>query len=331
MVFGPIDHFFMLVVIVLLVIGLIILISGAEVMVRGASSLSEKSGIPPIVIGLTVVAFGTSAPELIVNIFAALQGTTDLALGNVIGSNISNILLILGVASLIMNLKVQRSTTWKEVPFAALSVLMLFVMASDVLFDKAPSNVISTTDGLVLLGFFSIFLYYTVQLFLNGKNGEQEETEIKVYSYPISFLFTIGGLVLLLAGGKILVIEAVILAHLAGMSEMLIGLTVVAIGTSLPELATSVIAVRKGQSDIAIGNVVGSNIFNTLWILGVTAMIKPIPVASSGYIDILVCLGVTIFLFFALFAGKKHVLERWQGALFVLGYIVYIGYLIWRG
>lgn len=321
----------MLFTVVLLIIGLIILVLGAEIMIRGASSISKKAGIPPIVIGLTIVAFGTSTPELAVNIFAALQGTTDLALGNVIGSNIANILLILGVSSLVMSLKVQRSTTWKEVPFAALSVLMLFVMVSDVLFDKASKNVISMTDGLVLLGFFSIFLYYTAQLFLNGNNGTEEKTEIKVYSYTISFLLTIGGLLLLLGGGKILVLQAVVLAHLAGMSEMLIGLTVVAIGTSLPELATSVIAVRRGQSDIAIGNVVGSNIFNTLWILGVTAIVKPIPVVSSGYIDILVCLGVTIFLFFILFVGKKHVLERWQGALFVLGYLAYIGYLIWRG
>lgn len=321
----------LIVTIALLVLGIAILVFGADVMVRGAGSLSKKAGIPPIVIGLTVVAFGTSAPELVVNIFSALQGTTDLALGNVVGSNISNILLILGVSALIMNLKVQRTTTWKEIPFAALSVLMLFIMASDVFFDKSPANVISATDGLSLLGFFLIFLYYTFQIFLNRDKGAKEDEKIQTYSYPMSFVYTIGGFLLLIGGGKLLVTEAIILANLAGMSEMLIGLTVVAVGTSLPELATSIIAVRKGQTDIAIGNAVGSNIFNTLWILGVTATISPIPVAASGYIDILICLGVTLALFFALFVGKKHTLQRWQGAVFVAGYIAYTVYLVWRG
>lgn len=317
--------------IILLLAGLVILILGAEGLVRGASSISKKAGIPPLVIGLTIVAFGTSAPELIVNIFSAIKGTTDIAIGNIIGSNISNLLLILGISALIVNLKVQKSTTWKEIPFAALSVLVLFVMANDKIFDKAGADILTRTDGLALLGFFAIFMYYTIELFRKGNDDNNNSNEIKTYSYPISVLFTFGGLIFLFLGGKLLVDQAVILAKLAGLSEMFIGLTVVAIGTSLPELATSVIAAKKGESDIAIGNVVGSNIFNVFWILGVTSTIRPLPVNLNANIDILICLMVTLALFVAMFIGKKHKLERWQGALFVLSYFIYIVYLIKRG
>ena len=320
----------MLTAIILLLIGLVILILGAEGLVRGASSISKKAGIPPLVIGLTIVAFGTSAPELIVNIFSAVKGTTDIAIGNIIGSNISNMLLILGISALIVNLKVQKSTTWKEIPFAALSVLMLFVMANDKIFDKAGADILTRTDGLVLLGFFAIFMYYTIELFKKG-NEDSSGDEIKTYSYPISVLLAVGGLVFLFFGGKLLVDQAVILAKLAGLSEIFIGLTVVAIGTSLPELATSVIAAKKGESDIAIGNVVGSNIFNVFWILGITSTIRPLPLNLNANIDILICLMVTLALFVAMFIGKKQKLEKWQGILFVLSYFIYIIYLIKRG
>lgn len=324
-----------LLTIALLVLGLVILVYGADVMVRGASSISKKAGIPPIVVGLTIVAFGTSAPELIVNVFSALSGSTDLALGNIIGSNISNILLILGISALIVPLTVQRNTTWKEIPFALLAVVMLLVAGSDMLLDSASENVISSSDALGLLGFFVIFLYYTFEIFLNrDKNVSgtpKVEEEIKTYSYPISAGLTLLGLVMLFVGGRLLVDQAIVLATLAGMSEMLIGLTVVAIGTSLPELAASIIAARKGQTDIAIGNVVGSNIFNTLWILGITGLVRPIPISDGGYIDILVCIGATILLFIFLFLGRKNVFERWQGAAFVAMYVAYTAYVIWRG
>lgn len=317
--------------ILLLVLGLIILVGGAEFLVRGASSISKKAGIPPIVIGLTIVAFGTSAPELIVNIFSAVQGTTDLALGNIVGSNIANILLILGASALIVNLKVQKATTWKEIPFAMLAVLMVYIMANDIFLDHGNTNVLSRTDGLVLLGFFAIFMYYTIELFRKGNTENSDEGEIKLYSMPLSFFMTLVGLVGLFLGGKLLVNQAITLAHMAGLSEMLIGLTIVAIGTSLPELATSIIAARKGQADIAIGNVVGSNIFNVFWILGITSTIFPIPINHGANLDILTSLFITALLFFAMFVGKKHQLERWQGALFLLGYVGYMIYLVHRG
>ena len=345
----------MFISIILLILGLVILIIGAEGLVRGASSISKRLGIPAIVIGLTIVAFGTSAPELIVNIFSALKGTTDLALGNIIGSNIANILLILGASALIVDLQVQKNTTWKEIPFATLAVFAVFIMANDKIFDKSSIDVLTRTDGLALLLFFAIFLYYTVELMRRGGNQEIEKTiatisvqdynlnlsrkgsgnageeEIKIYTLPISILLTIGGLLFLFFGGKLLVDNAILLAKLAGLSEMLIGLTIVAIGTSLPELATSVIAARKGQSDIAIGNIVGSNIFNIFWILGITSVMKPIPISVSANFDIIVSLMATLVLFMAMFVGEKHRLQKWQGGLLLGFYILYVVYLVIRG
>jgi len=320
----------MILSIILLLAGLAVLIAGAEALVRGASSISKKAGIPPIVIGLTIVAFGTSSPELVVNVFSAFQGTTDLALGNIIGSNIANILLILGISALVVDLKVQKSTTWKEIPFAFLAVLVLFAIANDKIIDRADGNILSRADGFVLLSFFAIFMYYIVELTRKGDNGAEQE-EIKSYSVPVSIFLTAGGLLALFFGGKLLVDQAVALAQLAGLSEMLIGLTIVAVGTSLPEMATSIIAARRGQSDIAIGNIVGSNIFNVFWILGATSLIKPISINVGANFDIFVSLMATAILFFAMFVGKKHKLERWQGGVLLLTYILYIAYLIQRG
>lgn len=324
--------------ILLLILGLVILIGGAEFLVRGASSISKKAGIPPIVIGLTIVAFGTSAPELVVNVFSALKGNTDLAVGNIIGSNISNILLILGISALIIPLKVQKSTTWKEIPFAMLSVIILFLVANDVILDDRAINQISRIDGIIFLGFFGMFMYYTFELFRKnhvkkGFSPEEAnvEEEIIVYNTPLSILMTLSGLAGLFLGGRLLVNNAVSLATLAGLSEMFIGLTVVAIGTSLPELATSIIACRKGQSDIAIGNVVGSNIFNVFWILGVTSVITPIPINPGANFDIIVSLVATLILFLAMFTGKRHQLDRWQGALLLILYVLYMHYVIVRG
>ena len=320
----------MILSIVLLIAGLAILISGAESLVRGASSISKRAGIPPIVIGLTIVAFGTSAPEFVVNVFSAFQGTTDLALGNIIGSNIANILLILGISALVVDLKVQENTTWKEIPFAFLAMLTVFIMTNDKIINGGAENVLTRTDGLILLIFFAVFMYYIIELTRKGDNGAEQE-EIKSYSVFVSIFLTIGGLLALFFGGKLLVGQAVALAQMAGLSEMLIGLTIVAVGTSLPEMATSIIAARRGQSDIAIGNVVGSNIFNVFWILGVTSLIKPISINVGANFDIFVSLTATAILFFAMFVGKKHKLERWQGGVLLLTYILYIAYLIQRG
>lgn len=305
------------------------LIAGAECLVRGASSISRRLGISPLVIGLTVVAFGTSAPELVVNVLAATQGTTDIALGNIIGSNIANILLILGVSALLTNLKVQHSTTWKEIPFAFLAMVMVFVMARDIWLDGSGVNSITRTDGFGLLGFFGIFLYYTYAL--TKQTSEKEEDTIQQYSTTIAVVLTLFGLLGLFVGGRLLVDQAVFIARLFGISEALIGLTVVSIGTSLPELATSIIAAMKKQNDIAVGNVVGSNIFNVFFILGTSSVLAPLPVTAIVQQDILFAVFVTSLLFITMFVGKRHQLQRWQGGIFVTLYLAYTLFLIQRG
>jgi cation:H+ antiporter len=316
----------MLISFFLLIIWLAILIFWADYLVKWAWSLSKKAGIPPLVVWLTVVAFWTSAPELIVNIFSALKWTTDLALGNIIGSNIANILLILWVAGLFGSMRVSRSTTRKEIPFSLLAVLAVRVMGNDILLDGWVMNVLTRTDGLALLWFFAIFMYYTVDLFRSGKQ-EIDENEIETYPVRKSVLFTVWWCLGLFFWGKLLVDNAIDIATALGISERIIWLSIVAIGTSLPELATSVIAVKKWHTDIAIGNVVGSNIFNIFWILWVTSIISPIAVSSTAQIDIMVVVGATLLLFFAMFVGKKHHLHRWQSTILLVLYVVYMGYL----
>ncbi len=311
----------------LVIIGLAILIVGAESLVRGASSLAKRLGISEIVIGLTIVAFGTSAPELIVNIFAAINGSTDMAIGNVIGSNISNILLILGVASLIYPLTIKGNTVWKEIPFALLAVLLVFTMGNDALFDKVGFNAITRTDGISLIALFIIFMYYVFAL----SKSEGKPEEVASYSWLMSSILTLAGIICLFFGGKLLVDNAIKLATLAGLSEALIGLTIVAIGTSLPELVTSVVAALHNKDDIAIGNIVGSNIFNIFWVLGLTGTIIQMPFNVNTNTDVLCAIGATILLFIFMFVGKRHKLDRWQGATFIALFIAYITYLFYRG
>jgi len=317
----------MLLSILLLVVGFVILIAGAEFLVRGASSIARRFGISPIVIGLTVVAFGTSTPELAVNIFSALKGSSDIAIGNIIGSNIANILLILGLAALVCPLVVKKNTVWKEIPFALLGVVLVFTMGNDLLFDKVSFNAITRTDGFSLIAIFIIFMFY---IFGIAKVEGQSE-HVTVYKTWIASLMTFGGIGGLFWGGNLLVDNAIVLASHAGMSESLIGLTIVAVGTSLPELATSVVAAAHKHNDIAIGNIVGSNIFNVFWILGLTSTMLQLPFNPATNLDVLVSIGATVMLFMVMFIGKKHTLERWQGGLFILAYVVYIVYLIYRG
>lgn len=319
----------MFLAIFLLIVGLAILIAGAEFLVRGAASLAKKMGISPLVIGLTVVAFGTSMPELTVNIFSALRGSADIAIGNIVGSNIANILLILGVSAIIYPLTVKGSTVWKEIPFALLAMILVYTMGNDVFIDGSAHNAITRTDGFSLIAVFAIFMFYIFGLSKN-KNGAEAE-DVKVFSLKLSFLFTAIGLVALFIGGKILVDNAVILARLAGLSEALIGLTIVAVGTSLPELATSVVAALHKQDDIAVGNIVGSNIFNVFWILGLTATMMQLPFTPTVNMDVLVGIIATLLLFAFMFISSRRKLDRWQGIVFVGLYAAYIIYLIIRG
>lgn len=316
----------MYIAIFLLLVGIAILIGGAEMLVRGSASMAKKLGITTIVIGLTVVAFGTSAPELVVNLLSAWKGTTDLAIGNIIGSNMANILLILGVGAVMTTLKVKEGTTFKEIPLALLAIVLVGIMANDSFLNGQTQNILSRTDGLVFLAFFIIFIYYTYGM--SKAKGERED--IETYKWSTSLIMFLVGLVGLVLGGKFIVDNAIILAKLAGMSEALIGLTIVAIGTSLPELATTIVAVRKGHTDLAIGNAVGSNIFNVFWILGVTAIIRPLPFDVHANIDVIFTTFASLLLFVFIYVGKKHTLNRSHGIAFLLLYFSYIAYAIFR-
>jgi len=316
---------------VLMMVGFAALIKGADWLVAGASSVATRLGVSALVIGLTVVSFGTSAPELVVNVLASLQGNTDITIGNIAGSNSANILLILGISALIYPLAVGRGTVWKEIPFALLAMIMVVIMASDALIDGAATSALTRIDGLVLIGFFIIFLYYIFGLAKESANTEAEGASEEVRSWPVSLGMIVGGLAGLVLGGKWIVDGAVSIAQNFGVSEALIGLTIVAVGTSLPELATSAVAAYRKNVDIAVGNIVGSNIFNVFWILGLSAIIRPLPFTPQLVLDLLVATGATILLFLALFVGKRHQLERWQGGVFVLLYIAYIVFLVMRG
>ncbi|MFZ5391355.1 MAG: calcium/sodium antiporter [Patescibacteria group bacterium] len=316
--------------IIFLIIGFALLIKGADLLVDGASSLAKRLKIPALVIGLTIVAFGTSMPELIVNLLASLRGNTDIAIGNVLGSNIANIFLIVGAASIVYPLAVKTSTVWKEIPLSLLAVLALGILANDKLINNEANNLIDVSDGLTLGLFFLIFLYYVFEI-SRDKNSPKDEIEIKQHSISKSILLVIIGIIGLSLGGNWVVDSAVTLAKSWGVSQSLIGLTIVALGTSLPELFTSVVAAFKKNSDIAIGNVVGSNIFNILWILCVSAIIKPLPFSDTSNIDLAVTALATVLLFLFTFVGQKRVIERWQGALFVISYLIYIIYLIIKG
>lgn len=312
--------------ILLLVTGFIVLVYGANLLVDSASALAKKLNVPNIVIGLTIVAFGTSSPELVVNIFAAVDHSSDIALGNVIGSNIFNILCILGVSAFIFPLTVKTKTTWIEIPLALLSAVILIVLANDMLIDKSSTSIISRIDGIVLLAFFIIFLVYNFQLIKSGRYDEEFTT--KNYTIKKSILFIILGMGFLVLGGKAIVYSATEIAKFFGISERIISLTIISIGTSLPELATSVIAARKKNVDIAIGNIVGSNIFNVFFILGTSAVIYPVSVNLSSQFDLIVNIFASLLLFMFVFTGKGRKVDRWEGLVFVTLYISYVAALI---
>lgn len=309
--------------VLLLLAGFVALIYGASKLVDAASSLASRLGVPNIVIGLTIVAFGTSAPELVVNVFAALNNSTDMILGNVLGSNIFNVLGILGIASFIYPLTVKSNTTWLEIPLSFLAAISVLVLANDVFLDGIAADTISRTDGIILLLFFCIFLVYNISLAIGG-SGEDETPTIN-YTYLQAALYLLVGLAGLIIGGRLIVTSAVNLAQDFGLSERVIGLTIVSIGTSLPELATSVVAVRKRNVDIAIGNVVGSNIFNIFFILGISTVVTPVTVKPESGFDIIVNIAASLLLFIFVFTGKGRQLVRWEGGVLLA---LYVGYLL---
>lgn len=311
----------------LLIVGFVLLIKGADWLVTGASALAKQFNVSELVIGLTIVAFGTSSPELIVNVLAAFKGSSDIALGNIIGSNNFNTYVILGIAGLIYPLSVGRSTIFREIPYSLLSGLVILLIANDVFVNERLPNTIDRTDGVMLLLFFLAFLYYA---FLSIQTEEPTVHKIADMSTKMSIVYTVGGLAILILGGKLVVDSAVDIARFMGISEKLIGLTIVAAGTSLPELVTSAVAALKKRSDIAVGNVVGSNIFNVFFVLGLSSIIHPLDYNVVFNVDCLVFIIGNILLFGTMFTGKRHILDRWQAAILLLLFVGYTIYLVMR-
>ncbi|MBN2087131.1 calcium/sodium antiporter [Candidatus Peregrinibacteria bacterium] len=315
---------------ILFALGFVFLIKGADLLVDGSCSIAKRIGVSDLVIGLTIVSFGTSAPELLVNVMASIKGSSDIVVGNVIGSNIANIFLILGVSALIYPLRVRKSTTWKEIPLNVLAAVAILLLANDIFIDNAIGSYISRIDGFILILFFVVFMSYTFSL-AKHENGENHKDKIFKYSLPVALLMTVAGIFGLTYGGKWVVEGAINIARVFGLSEAMIGATIIALGTSLPELAASAVAAYKHRTDIAIGNVVGSNIFNAFWVLGISAVINPILFKPELNADALIFLMATVMLFlFAITGGKNHI-ERHEGGIFVACYIGYIVFLVIRG
>ena len=308
-----------------LIIGLALILIGANALTDGAATVAKRFQISPLVIGLTIVAFGTSAPELTVSVVSALKGSAGLAIGNVIGSNIFNCLMIVGCTAAIVPIQISKGTLSKEIPLCLLAAIVLFICANDPLINGLSTNSISRSEGLLLLCFFAIFMGYT---FAIAHNGQAEDTAIPTLSVGRSTLYIIGGLAGLIYGGQCFVDGASGIARSLGVSESVIGLTLVAGGTSLPELATSVVAALKKNPEMAVGNVIGSNLFNVFFVLGCSASITAMPVQGISSLDlgmhILACLLLFIFgLFF-----QQRTITRIEGIALVACYIGYTAYLI---
>ncbi len=321
----------MLIDIVFLIIGLVLILGGANALTDGASAIAKRFGLSDLVVGLTVVAFGTSAPELAISVVSSINGSAELAIGNVVGSNLFNTLVIIGVTSIITPLVITKSIMSNEIPLVLLSSLVLLVMGNDPILDGSGSMMLSRSNGIVLLLFFAIFMRYT---FSQAKHGEaddpvsEEASKKKPITLFKSIIWVLGGLAALIYGGDRFVAGASGIARGLGVSEAIIGLTIVAAGTSLPELATSVAAALKGKTGIALGNVIGSNIFNIFLVLGTSATVRSLPFGGIGNFDLLTLVFSSVLFWVFGWIIKTRTITRIEGALMVLVYLGYLGILI---
>lgn len=316
---------------VLFLAGFVVLIKGADVLVTASSSIAKRYSISDMVVGLTIVSVGTSLPELVVNIFSSLQGESELAIGNVFGSNVANLLLILGITAIICPLPIKRTTILTEIPFSLIATLLVGFLANAALIDNRTELYISRSDGFILLFFFVLFMAYIYNVAKTNKDETPEEEEIPSMPITKAVIYILLGIAGLFLGGKWVVDGAVEIARSFGLSESFIGLTIVAVGTSLPELVTSATAAYRRSIDIAVGNVVGSNIFNLLWILGISAVINPLPFDVVSNSDIAMMILASTLLVISMAIGRKNTIDRWNGILFLLVYAGYIYFLIQRG
>jgi len=313
---------------VLILLGLALLLVGADLLVKGASSIAARYGVSSLTIGLTVVSFGTSLPEMVVSVIAGARGSADLAVANVLGSNLFNILVVLGVSALIYPLRVQNSTVVSEIPFSLSAAILLGFLANSSLFSTKHELSISRLDGAVLLVFFLLFMLYAYSISRTRVVSSDAPLERPL---PRSIAFVLVGTVALFFGGEWAVDGAVALARRLGVDDALIGLTIVAVGTSLPEMMASAMAAYRKETDIAVGNVVGSNIFNILWILGLTASIHPLPFNVISNVDIVMVILATLMILLAILSNRAATITRLWGAVFVAVYIAYMVHVVQRG
>lgn len=316
----------MISIVLLVILGLILVLKGADLFVDSASALAQRFNLSELAIGLTIVAFGTSAPELVVNVFASVQNHQEIVLANILGSNNFNVFIILGLAGIITPLSVQSNTAWKEIPFLLFTAFVLFFLLNNPLFLSAEDRVLNRLEGIILLFLFLLFLFYVYkQLKTDRSTAKLQKKEFPMFKIILFFILGLGGLVM---GGKLVVQNAIKLATIFHVSEKIIGLTIVSVGTSLPELATSIVAAAKKNNDIAVGNIIGSNIFNILLILGLSSIINPIAYDLKFNTDLFILTGGTLFLFIAMYTGKRKKLDRWESMLLFVFYIAYMVYLI---
>lgn len=314
---------------ILLLVGFALLIKGADLFVSGSSNIARLLRVPPMLIGLTIVAFGTSSPEATVSIIAALEGSADVSLGNVIGSNIFNITLVVGITAFIYPLKVENETVKKEIPFTLLASGVLLVLVSDKVLQGFNDNLLTRSDGLIFLLFLSIFMYYVLEVAMKSRKEAVKEEELPTnVKWGKSIFLGLVGLAAIIFGGDMVVKNGTEIALSLGMSETLVGLTIIAIGTSLPELATSITAALKKESEIALGNIVGSNIFNILFVLGAASVISPLPVNDKVFVDIIAMIILTVLLL--VFSRTKFKVGKTEGIILVVVYVVYLVYIIIR-
>lgn len=318
----------MLVNVLILILGLALIMGGANFLTDGASSIARRFGITPMVVGLTVVAFGTSAPELVISCMAAAKGEAGLAIGNVVGSNIFTICAVVGIVALVSPIKVTRTILSNDIPLVILSSVVVLVMGNIVALDGASENVFTRSSGIIMLLFFAIFLRYTLSVAKNSDSDESEAVVPKEVSRAKSILMIVGGLAALLIGGELFVNGASGVARGLNVSDAIIGLTIVAAGTSLPELAASVVAALKGQTAMAIGSVVGSCLFNVFAVLGASAVIAPLPLGGITNVDLLVLLGASILFWIFGQVIRTRIITRAEGAILTAIYIAYTIYLV---
>lgn len=313
----------------LFVVGFCILVKGAHWLVDGGSSLAKALGVSDLLIGLTIIALGTSLPEMFIDVTAAVKGNTGLVIGDIIGSNVTNILLILGISAVIFPLKIHHGVVWREIPFTFVAASLVLLLGNDVLIDGAGFSRLGRIDGLVMISFFAIYLYYLVSI--NKAVPLQQELGNIKPEFAKSIILIIAGLLGLFFGARLIVGAAVFIAGKMRISETMIGLTVVALGSSLPELTASIVAALKKRPDLALGNIVGSNIVNIFLILGICSVIRPLPLRPQDNFAIAIAIVASILLFTSAFVGKRSVIDRWIGVVFISIYLIYVAIVIRLG